>query len=102
MTATTDVATMIGFGQRTTTVPTLRQPRVDSSRLGSSSPNRDPTTSIAGARVSAAATTTNSEIAQGSAILVKYGSVVNDRHIHAPAIVNPEPRMTCQTPSYAS
>src|SRR3984957_12919822 len=98
MIAITSVTTTIGRGQRTTAVPTLRQPRVESSRLASSTPNRDPTARTAGANVNAAATITKSAIAQGKPIELKYGNVHMVRHMHAPATVNPEPRITCDTP----
>lgn len=58
----------------------------------------DPTVRIAGASVSAAAMITKTEIAQGKPMVLKYGSVVKLRHMVAPAIVKPEPRMTCETP----
>ncbi|CPU63988.1 Uncharacterised protein [Mycobacteroides abscessus] len=96
--AITLVSTMIGMGQRTTDVPTLRQPVVDSLPRGSRSPNLEATVNTAGANVSAAATITSTEIAHGSAMLWKYGSVVMVRHRHAPTMVRPDPRMTCETP----
>ncbi|CQA05029.1 Uncharacterised protein [Mycobacteroides abscessus] len=65
------VNTMIGMGQRTTDVPTLRQPVVDSLPRGSRSPNLEATVNTAGANVSAAATITSTEIAHGSAMLWK-------------------------------
>src|ERR1700752_901163 len=101
ITAIAHVTTMIGLGQRTTAVPTLRQPRVESARFGSNRPTLDPTTTTAGASVSAANTITNSAIAQGNPMVWKYGSRVALRHSKAPAMVRPEPRITCETPWYA-
>lgn len=98
ITAIAAVTTMIGLGQRTTAVPTLRQPRTSIARLGSNRPNREPTARIAGARVSAANTMTTIAIAQGNPMVWKYGNRAAVRHRQAPAMVRPEPRMTCETP----
>src|SRR5712671_1942155 len=98
MMAIAAVTTMIGLGQRTTVVPTLRQPRVLGARLGSNRPNREPTTTIAGATVRAKNTTTNSAIAQGNPMVWKYGNLVAVRHRQAPAMVKPDPKMTWDTP----
>nr|CRL53664.1 hypothetical protein CPGR_00943 [Mycolicibacterium fortuitum subsp. fortuitum DSM 46621 = ATCC 6841 = JCM 6387] len=62
---------MIGIGQRTTAVPTLRHPLADSSRLGSSRPNFDATVSTAGASVSAAAMITKIAMAHGRPMVWK-------------------------------
>src|ERR1700736_5139784 len=98
ITAIAQVTTIMGYGQRTTTVPILRQLRVDDSRFGSNRPNLDAIISTAGASVSAANTMTSSAIAHGNPMVWKYGSRVAVRHRQAPAMVRPEPRMTWDTP----
>src|SRR5258708_22505054 len=92
ITAIAQVTVIIGFGQRTTTVPILRQLRVDSSLFGSNRPHLDPITRIAGARVSAANTTTSRAIAHGNPMVWKYRTRVADAHSQAPAIGTPAPR----------
>ena len=60
-------AARIGAGQRTVAVPTRRHPRVFIARFGSSRPNRLATARMAGASVSAAATTMIKPTAEGNA-----------------------------------
>ena len=55
----------MGSGQRTTMVPTRRQPRTLISRLGSNRPNRLPTVRTAGPSVIATATAASIPTAQG-------------------------------------
>ena len=88
----------MGPGHRTTAVPIRRQPRVRILRLGSRPPRRLATVMTAGPRVSAAATMTTMPIAIGMPSVWKYGSRVKCRQNVAPAIVRPEPRMTCAVP----
>ena len=91
-------ATRIGPGHRTTAVPIRRQPRVFIVRLGSNRPKWLPMVSSAGAMVNAATTATIMPIASGRPRLWKYGSRVKCRQNVAPAIVRPEPRITCAVP----
>jgi hypothetical protein len=102
MKASAIVAIRIGPGHRTIAVPIRRQPRLAVLRLGSSSPKRLPMTSTAGASVSDAASATSTPIAAGIPRLWKYGSRVKYRQATAPAMVSPEPRMTCAVPRYMS
>ena len=53
---------------------------------------------IAGAIVSAATTAISMPIASGMPRLWKYGSRVKCRQKVAPAMVRPEPRITCAVP----
>ena len=92
------VAARMGPGQRTTAVPTFRQPRMRMVRLGSSRPNRVATVITAGPRVSAANTTTIMPTASGIPSDRKYGSRVKCRQNVAPAIVKPDPRITWTVP----
>ena len=91
--AMTSEAANIGPGQRTVAVPMRRHPRVLIIRLGSSRPNRVPTTTTAGAAVSAPATTTSSPKADGMPSALKYDRRAKWRQKVAPAIVSPEPKM---------
>ena len=52
----------------------------------------------AGANVNDAASATSTPSAAGMPRLWKYGSLVKYRQATAPAIVRPEPRMTCVVP----
>ena len=90
----------MGSGQRTTAVPTRRQPRTLSNRLGSNTPKRLPTVNTAGPNVSATATATSIPTAHGMPMVWKYGIRAKLRQNVAPAIVKPEPRMTCAVPRY--
>ena len=60
------------------------------------------TTSTAGARVSEAISDTSTPIAAGMPRLWKYGNRVKDRQNTAPAMVSPEPSITCDVPRYMS
>ncbi|SKS18614.1 Uncharacterised protein [Mycobacteroides abscessus subsp. abscessus] len=91
------VTARIGPGQRTMAVPTLRQVRFLMVRLDSSSPNFVATSSTAGPMVSDAATTTSMPMAHGTPKDSKYGRRVNFRQNVAPAMVRPDPRITCET-----
>ncbi len=90
----------MGPGQRTTAVPIRRQPAVFILRFGSKTPKRLPMVRIAGAMVNAATTATSMPTARGTPRLWKYGSRVKCRQNVAPAIVRPEPRITCAVPWY--
>ena len=90
----------MGPGQRTMAVPMRRQPRVRIVRLGSNRPKWRPMISTAGPRVSAATTATSTPMPAGMPRLWKYGSRVKLRQNTAPAIVRPEPKMTCAVPWY--
>ena len=92
------VDTRIAPGHRTTAAPILRQPRSCILRFGSKSPNRLQMVSSAGAMVSAAMTATSMPMASGMPRVWKYGSRVKCRQKVAPAMVRPEPRMTCAVP----
>ena len=95
---TAHVAAKIGAGQRTTAVPTRRQPRTLCSRLGSNRPNPLPTAMTAGIRVSATATATSMPIAQGAPTVWKTGNRAKLRQYVRPAMVRPDARTTWATP----
>ena len=81
----------MGPGQRTIAVPIRRHPRVRIARLGSKTPIFDPNVSMAGARVSEAASATRTPRPAGMPRLAKYGNLVKARQNTAPATVRPEP-----------
>ena len=92
-------AARIGAGQRTTAVPTRRHRWVFIFRLGSKIfRNRLPIAMTAGPNVNAANTTTSMPIASGKPSDMKYGNRVKCRQNVAPAMVSPEPRITCEVP----
>ena len=92
------VAIRIGPGQRTTAAPTLRQNRTRMARLGSRPPILLTAVTTAGPSVSAAMTTTSMPIASGIPRDLNIGLRVKCRQNIAPAIVSPEPRITCAVP----
>jgi hypothetical protein len=92
------VATSTGPGQRTTTVPMRRQPRVLILRLDSNNPNRLATVMMAGVRVSEAKITTSRPVEQGAPRVLKYGSRVKLRQYIAPDTVRPDARITWAVP----
>ena len=98
MSAIPHETTRMGPGQRTIAVPTRRQPRALTARLGSNRPNRLATQSTAGPIVSAAASVTSTPRAAGIPRVWKYGNRVKYRHATAPAMVSPDPMMTCTVP----
>ena len=91
-------AARMGLGHRTVAVPTCASPLVFIIRLGSSRPNRLPTTRIARATVMAAATTMIRGQRRRVGQRVEIGQPGQPRVSMAPAIVSPDPRMTCPTP----
>ena len=92
------LATRMAPGQRTVAAPTLRHPRTRMSRLGSSRPKRLATVTTDGPNVIATKISTSMPSASGTPNVWKYGSRVKLRQNVAPAIVRPEPTMTCAVP----
>ncbi|SHU65172.1 Uncharacterised protein [Mycobacteroides abscessus subsp. abscessus] len=91
-------AARTGPGQRTIVVPILRQLRIRMARLGSNNPKRLPIVMRAGPRVSDTSTPTSRPTEQGTPRVWKYGMRVKLRQYMAPAMVIPDPRMTCAVP----
>ena len=67
-------------------------------RLGSNAPILAAAVTTAGPRVSAAATTTTMPTATGMPSDLNIGLRVKFRQTIAPAMVSPEPRITCAVP----